>query len=411
MTGSSSNANGAGMDEATLERFADLVIGFAANVQPEQIVAIGAEPGKEAFARALAASAYRAGAKFVDVSYFDLQVKRARLMHAPEDSLDFVPSWYGDRVLELGRQRCSRIGLTGPAMPGVLDDLDPARTGRDQLPSLKEGAKVVNDRTTNWTAVPCPTPAWAKLVHPDLPEDEAYAKLVEQILHVCRLDEDDPVAVWKERLDTLTEVREKLNARHLDAVRFEGPGTDLTVGLLPSSKWLSAGDFTTIDGIVHMPNLPSEEVFSCPDPQRTEGVVRSTKPLVVSGSIIRGLEVEFREGRVTRIDAEEGADVLRGYAGRDEGASRLGEVALVDRDGRIGPLDTVFFDTLLDENAASHIAIGQAYAFTAGDEDRERINNSAIHIDFMIGGPGVNTFGIDGEGTESPLLIDGVWKV
>jgi aminopeptidase len=409
MTGS--NGNGAGMDEATLERFADLVIGFAANVQPEQIVAIGAEPGKEALARALAASAYRAGAKFVDVSYFDLQVKRARLMHAAEDTLDFVPSWYGDRILELGRQRCARIGLTGPAMPGVLDDLDPARTGRDQLPSLKEGAKVVNDRTTNWTAVPCPTVPWAKLVHPDLPEDEAYAKLVEQILHVCRLDEDDPIAAWKTRLDRLTAVREKLNALHFDAVRFRGPGTDLTVGLLPTSTWLSAGDFTTVDGIVHMPNLPSEEVFSCPDPQRTDGVVRSTKPLVVSGSIIRGLEVEFRDGRAVRIEAEEGAEVLRGYAGRDEGASRLGEVALVDRDGRIGPLDTVFFDTLLDENAASHIAIGQAYAFTAGDEDRDRINNSAIHIDFMIGGPGVDTFGIDGDGNEVPLLVDGVWKV
>jgi aminopeptidase len=409
MTGSSTN--GAGIDPATLERFADLVVGFAANVQPDQIVAIGAEPGKEPFARALAASAYRAGAKFVDVSYFDLAVKRARLEHAAEDTLDFVPSWYGERILELGRQRCARIGLTGPAMPGVLDDLDPARTGRDQLPSLKEGAKVVNDRTTNWTAVPCPTPAWARLVHPDLPEDEAYRKLVEQILHVCRLDEDDPIAAWKVRLDKLTGVREKLNARRLDAVRFVGPGTDLTVGLLPSSKWLSAGDFTTIDGIVHMPNLPSEEVFTCPDPTRTDGVVRSTKPLVVSGSIIRGLEVEFRGGRAVRIDAEDGAEVLRGYAARDEGASRLGEVALVDKDGRIGPLDTVFFDTLLDENAASHIAIGQAYAFTAGEEDRERINASAIHIDFMIGGPGVDTFAIDSDGNESPLLVGGAWQV
>ncbi len=408
---SGSSTNGAGMDRATLERFADLIVGFAANVQPDQIVAIGAEPGKEQMARAIAASAYRAGAKFVDVSYFDLMVKRARLEHAAEETLDFVPSWYGERILELGRQRCARIGLTGPAMPGVLDDLDPARTGRDQLPSLKEGAKVVNDRTTNWTAVPCPTPAWAQLVHPDLAQDEAYAKLVAEILHVCRLDEQDPIAAWKVRMDTLTDVREKLNARRLDAVRFVVPGTDLTVGLLPSSTWLSAGDFTTIDGIVHMPNLPSEEVFSCPDPQRTDGVVRSTKPLVVSGSIIRGLEVEFRDGKAVRIDAEEGGDVLRGYAARDEGASRLGEVALVDRDGRIGPLETVFFDTLLDENAASHIAIGQAYAFTAGEEDRDRINSSAIHIDFMIGGPGVDTYAIDRDGNESPLLVGGEWKV
>jgi aminopeptidase len=399
------------VNEADLERFADLVVRFAANVQDGQIVAIGAEPGKEPMARALAAAAYRAGAKFVDVTYFDLLVKRARLLHAAEDTLDFVPSWYGERILALGEQRCARIGLTGPSMPGVLDDIDPARTGRDQLPQLKEGAKVINDRTTNWTAVPSPTPAWAKLVHPDLDEDAAYAKLVEQVLHVCRLDEDDPIAAWKERMDTLTAVREKLTARRFDAVRFRGPGTDLTVGLLPSSIWLSAGDFTTVDGLVHMPNLPSEEVFSCPDPARTEGVVRSTKPLVVSGSIIRGLEVEFRDGRAVRIDADEGADVLRGYAARDEGASRLGEVALVDGEGRIGPLDTVFFDTLLDENAASHIAIGQAYAFTAGEEDHGRINSSAIHIDFMIGGPGVDTFGVESDGTEVPLLSGGAWQV
>jgi aminopeptidase len=399
------------VNEADLERFADLVVRFAANVQEGQIVAIGAEPGKEPMARALAAAAYRAGAKFVDVTYFDLLVKRARLRHAAQDTLDFVPSWYGERILELGEQRCARIGLTGPSMPGVLDDIDPARTGRDQLPQLKEGAKVINDRTTNWTAVPCPTPAWAQLVHPDLDQDAAYAKLVEQVLHVCRLDEDDPIAAWKQRMDTLTAVREKLTARRFDAVRFRGPGTDLTVGLLPSSIWLSAGDFTTIDGLVHMPNLPSEEVFSCPDPARTEGVVRSTKPLVVSGSIIRGLEVEFRDGRAVRIDADEGADVLRGYAARDEGASRLGEVALVDGEGRIGPLDTVFFDTLLDENAASHIAIGQAYAFTAGEEDHGRINSSAIHIDFMIGGPGVDTFGVESDGTEVPLLRGGAWQV
>jgi len=405
------SASTAAFDAATIERMAELTVSFAANVQRGQIVAISAELGKEAMVRALAGAAYRHGAKFVDVAYMDMYVKRERILNADEDTLDFVPSWYGERILELGRQRCARIGLTGPAMPGVLDDLDPERTGRDQLPSLKEGAKVVNDRTTNWTAVPCPTPAWARLVHPDLPDDEAYAKLVEQILHICRLDEGDPIAAWKERLDTLTEVREKLNARKLSAVRFAGPGTDLTVGLLPSSKWLSAGDFTTIDGIVHMPNLPSEEVFSCPDPQRTDGVVCSTKPLVVSGSIIRGLEVEFRDGKAVRIDAEEGAEVLRGYAARDEGASRLGEVALVDKDGRIGPLDTVFFDTLLDENAASHIAIGQAYAFTAGDEDRERINTSAIHIDFMIGGPGVDTFAIDRDGNETPLLVDGTWQV
>ena len=160
-----------------------------------------------------------------------------------------------------------------------------------------------------------------------------------------------------------------------------------------------------------MPNLPSEEVFGAPDPQRTDGVVRATKPLVVAGSIVRRLEVEFRDGRAVRIDADEGADIVRGYAARDEGASRLGEVALVDGEGRIGKLGTTFFDTLLDENAASHIALGRAYDFTAGEEDRARVNQSAIHVDFMIGGDDVDVDGIEDGGAEVPVLRGGAWQL
>ncbi len=400
----------AGFDQATLERFADLTVGFAANVQRGQIVAIGAELGKEAMVRALAASAYRHGARFVDVSYFDMHVKRARILNADEDTLDFVPSWYGERLLELGRQRAARIGLAGPATPGLLDDLDPARAGRDLLPALKETGIVVNEATTNWTIVPYPTVAWARQVHPDLPEEEAMARLCEEILHVCRLDEDDPIAAWTARMDVLTGAADRLTQRRFSSLRFRGEGTDLTVGLVPTCQFRAAS-FETVDGVRHMPNLPSEEVFGAPDPQRTDGVVRATKPLVVSGSIIRGLEVEFRDGRVVRIDADENAEVLRGYTERDEGASRLGEVALVDGEGRIGRLGTVFFDTLLDENAASHIALGQAYSFTAGEEDRERLNRSAIHVDFMIGGDDVSVAGITDGGEEVPVLQGGAWKL
>jgi aminopeptidase len=397
-------------DAATVERLADLAVGFAANVQRGQIVAIQAELGKEELVRAIAASAYRHGAKFVDPFYFDMHVKRARILHADEDTLDFVPSWYGERVLELGRQRCARIGIAGPATPGLLDDLDPARAGRDLLPAVKESGVVVNEATTNWTIVPFPTRAWAERVYPDLPPDEAFERLGREIVHVCRLDEPDPIAAWRERSDTLVAVAERLSRRRFSALRFRGEGTDLTVGLLPTTLFLAA-KFRTADGIDHMPNLPSEEVFGAPDPQRADGVVRATKPLVVAGSIVRGLEVEFRDGRAVRIDADEGADLLRGYAARDDGAARLGEVALVDGEGRIGRLGTTFFDTLLDENAASHIALGRAYDFTAGEEDRARVNQSAIHVDFMIGGDDVDVDGIEDGGAEVPVLRGGAWQL
>jgi aminopeptidase len=398
------------LDDATLERFADLVVGFGANVQPGQIVAIASENGKERLTRAVAASAYRHGAKFVDVVYFDLHVKRARLQYAAEETLDFVPSWYAARMVELGRQRCARIGLSGPAAPGLLADIDPARAGRDQLPAIKEAGIVVNEHTTNWSIIPCPTMRWAEVVHPELPADEAYDRLCREVVHVCRLDEEDPVAAWTARADTLVGAADRLNRRRFGAVRFRGPGTDLHVGLLPGSKW-TAARFETVDGIVHMPNLPTEEVFTAPDPQRVSGVVRATKPLMVGGSIIRGLEVEFSDGHAVRIDAEEGADVLRAYIARDEGASRLGEVALVDREGRIGALDAVFFDTLLDENAASHIALGHAYEVTVDKDDRDRMNQSGIHVDFMIGGPDVDVLGLTDGGEEVPVLRDGEWQV
>jgi aminopeptidase len=397
------------MDDATLERLAQLAVRFGSNVQNGQIVAVGAEVGKERIARAIAAEAYKAGAVFVDVSYFDLRVKRARILHADEDTLEFVPSWYGQRLLALGEQRAARVGLSGPADPHALEGLDPARVGRDLLPGLRETGKVVNDATTNWTIVPGITPAWAELVHPSLEPEAAYAKLTEQLVHILRLDEEDPVAAWTERFDLLVGVAERVSSRRFDALHFEGPGTDLTVGLLPTTTFLSAR-FETVDGIVHRPNLPSEEIFGAPDPQRTDGVVRATKPLVLGGTIIRGLEVEFSAGRVVRVDAETGADVLRGYVAKDEGAARLGEVALVDGQGRIGPLDTVFFDTLLDENAASHIALGNAYAFTAGEEDQDRLNQSAIHVDFMIGSPEVDVTGVK-DGERVPVLVGGNWQL
>jgi len=404
-------ASFSGFDEQSLERFADLMVGFGANVQKGQIVAIGAEIGKEEVARALAASAYRHGARFVDVAYFDPHVKHARLANADPQTLEFVPSWFGERILALGDQRCARIGLSGPAAPGLFDDIDPALVGKDQLPAVKESGTVVNAATTNWTIGPCPSQEWAELVFPDLEPGAALERLAEALVHVCRLDEDDPVAAWRGRAAVLTDAAAKVTERRFDALHFEGPGTNLVVGLLPTSNFLAA-QFETVDGIEHMPNIPSEEIFSVPDPLRTEGVVRATKPLVLGGSIIEGLEVEFKGGKATRIDAEKNAEILRGYCERDEGASRLGEVALVDGEGRIGKLGTTFFDTLLDENAASHIALGSAYGMCLdGDDDRDRINLSRIHVDFMIGAHEMSVTGVGADGTRTPVLMADEWQL
>ncbi|HVE68301.1 MAG TPA: aminopeptidase [Solirubrobacteraceae bacterium] len=399
------------MTDEELERFAELVVGFGANVQPGQVVAIGTEPGKERITRALAAEAYRRGARFVDVAWFDVHVKRARIAYAAQDTLDYVPPWYGERILALGEHRAARIGLSGPVAPRLLEDLDPARVGRDQLPFVAETGRVVSERTTNWTIAPAPTQEWAELVYPGAPPAEAFERLWGAIRHICRLDEDDPVAAWRERMGTLVAAAGRLSERRFDALHLEGPGTDLTVGLLPSSRWLAAS-FTTVDGIEHFPNLPSEETFTTPDPERVDGVVRATKPLALPGTIIQGLEVEFRDGRAVRIDAQAGADAMRALCERDEGAARLGEVALVDREGRIGPLDTVFYDTLLDENAASHIALGRAYDMAVDDEaDKRRANVSDIHVDFMIGGPDVDATGVTRDGARVPVLRDGAWAL
>jgi aminopeptidase len=390
---------------------AELVVRVGANVQPGQIVAVSSEPGKEELARAVAEAAYRAGALYVEPSIWDVYFKRARLLHADPDTLDFVPSWYGQRMVSLGEQRVARIALHGPVAPDALDGIDPGLIGRDRLPAVKESTKVLNDRTTNWSATLCPTPAWAKLVHPDLEPDEALAKLWDEAAEVCRLKEPDPVQAWRDRVAGLIAVADRLQALQLDELRFEGPGTSLSIGLLPSSHWI-CGKLETVGGIVHFPNIPTEEVFTTPDPERVEGTVRSTKPLFVGGTTIQGLRVRFEAGRAVEIDADEGAATLRTLAARDPGAARLGEVALVDRESRIGQLGTVFYDTLLDENAASHIALGQGLVFALDDErDHERMNSSELHIDFMIGSNEVAVTGVTRDGREVPLLRDGAWQV
>jgi aminopeptidase len=389
---------------------AQLAVTVGANVAPGQTIVVNAKLGQEPLARAIAGAAYDAGAHQVEVNYGDPYVQLARLERAPEDALGTVTPWVRERLLTLADLQGSLVSLSGPVAPGLLDAVDPARIGRDTV-ALRESMEVMARRALNWTIVPGPNAAWAKLVHPDLDEEAALEKLWEQIAHICRLDEEDPVDAWEMRSEQLSDAARRLDAAQLDSLHFSGPGTELTVGLLTGVRW-HGGKFETAWGRVHLPNLPTEEVFTSPDPGRTDGHVTSTKPLLVSGRSVEALRIRFEAGRAVEVDADSGGSLVRELIKRDSEADRLGEVALVDGSGRIGPTGSVFHDTLLDENAASHIALGAGFHHLAENpESSVRVNESVIHTDFMIGGPGVRVTGRTADGSEVPVLIDGEWRI
>jgi aminopeptidase len=397
------------IDEWT-DKLAELAV-FGANVQPGQLVSITSYIGKEDLTRRVTRAAYERGAKYVDVLYFDQWLKRERIALAAEDTLDFVPPWMRERLFYLSDEHAARVTLSGPHAPRALEGLDPGRAGRDLLPYLPETGEVVNRMTTSWCIVPAPTRSWAELVFPDLEREVAYERLWEDVAHICRLDADDPAEAWIERSSALKANARRLTERGFDAIRLHGPGTDVTIGLLSTAIW-AAGDLETVDGRRHSPNLPTEELFTTPDPERVDGHVTATMPLELSGSIITGIRVEFEAGRAVKIDAESGAEALRAVASRDDGASRLGEVALVDGGGRIGPLGRVFYDTLIDENAATHIALGDGYDHPVEDaSERKRVNKSRVHIDFMIGSLELDVDGITRDDQAVPVLRGGAWQI
>lgn len=395
-----------------LDALAELAVGLGANVQGGQVVSVSVQPGQEPIMRAVAEKAYARGAKYLDVRFFDPYVKHSRLRHAALDTLSYVPPWLGESTLALGDVGAARISFQGPVAPHLMDDIDAERLGLDTTPRVKESTQVTMSQKCNWTLVPFPNPEWAALVHPELEPAGAYAKLWEQIADICRLNESDPTAAWVTRLAALEAHGRRMNELSLDRLHYTGPGTDLTIGLLPSSLWIS-GRMRNVNGITHCANIPTEEVFSAPDPQRVEGHVRATKPLFITGTApIEGLSVRFEGGKVVGLDAKQGVEILRTMVAKDDGASRLGEVALVDRESRINRSGSVFYSTLLDENATCHIAVGAAYPFSVGeDSDRSRANTSTVHIDFMIGSDEVNVDGVRADGSVVPLLRAGTWQI
>jgi aminopeptidase len=397
------------MDAQRLERYAELTVRFAANVSEGQLVVIQAHVEHAPLVRAVTRAAYRAGARGVGADYRDDHLRRALVELAPEEALTWTPPWTLTRIDTLAEEGGALIALHGDPEPELLADLDGARLGRARpLAYAEKWRDIAASGRVSWTIVPGPTPGWAAQVFGE-PDEERLWRALEKAM---RLTDQDPVAAWQRRLEQLSSVAAELNERRFEALHYRGPGTDLTVGLLPSSTWQSA-QHRTPSGRSNVVNLPTEEVYTSPDRRRAEGVIRSTRPLSVGGRIVRDLELRLREGRVVEVRASSGADVVQGQMEVDEGARRLGEVALVDGSSGVGKLGLTFFNTLLDENATCHIAYGFGIRTAVTDErdQEEGLNSAATHVDFMVGGPEVEVDGLGPGGAAVPILRGDVFQV
>jgi aminopeptidase len=388
-----------------LEAYADLAVRVGANVQEGQTVLLTTQVEHAPLARALTRAAYRAGARYVDVRYRDDHVRHAMIELGPDEALTHSPEWMKQlyRAMEGGAQ----LWTTGDPEPQLMNDLDGERVGRARM---KEVAEIIRDqmveRSLNWSGVAYPSEGWATQIYGE-PDVE---RLWEAVAFCTRLDEADPVQAWRDHMARLEERGKQLNELGLDAIHYTGPGTDLTVGLNPNARWMSAL-FRTRDGIEYVPNMPTEEVFTTPDCRRAEGTIRSSRPLVLDGDIIEGLQLTVKDGKIVDVQADKGAGIVRGQLEVDDRAAYLGELALVDGTSRVGQTHTTFFDTLYDENATCHIAYGFGVPEAFEGEPDEGMNVSAVHTDFMVGGPELSVDGITKDGRAVPILREDVWQL
>ena len=406
------------IDPAQLARLADVAVNVGLNLQPGQDLILTAPAEALPLVRAIAQSAYRAGAGVVTPILSDDEIARARFRHASDASFDRAPDWLYKGMAQAFDAGAGRMAIAG-ADPMALAEEDPekvARANKANSLAYKPALEKISTFEINWTIAAYPTVGWARQVFPDLPEEEAVRTLAEAIFAASRVTGDDPVGAWAAHNAALRERSSWLNAERFDALHFTGPGTDLMVGLAEGHEW-HGGASTAQNGVTCNPNIPTEEVFTTPHARRVDGTVRATKPLSYNGALIEEIEMRFEGGRAVEARSSKGETVLHRMIDSDEGARRLGEVALVPFSSPISQTGLLFYNTLFDENAACHIAMGQCYSkcFLDGASlSSEQIaaqggNSSVIHVDWMIGGPDTDIDGVRADGTRVPVFRKGEW--
>lgn len=399
-----------------LNRYADLAVDVGVNLQAGQRLLIWSSVEFAPLVEKVAVRAYQRGATLVEVVWNDPQLLLARFEYAPRDSFDAVSTWWAKAGLEYAERGDAILSIRGTD-PDLLKDQDSKliSTHRQAEARVSEPyLRFVSANAMNWCVMAHPVPAWAAKVFPDAAPDEREALLWNAIFDICRVKEADPVTTWREHTATLAARCDYLNDKRYSALHFTGPGTDLTVGLPDQHVWRGGGT-TASNGVAFVANLPTEEVFTAPHLGRVDGTVSASRPLNYNGALIDGFTLAFRDGRVTDVSADKGETLLRSLVESDEGAARLGEIALVPESSPIARSKRLFYNTLYDENAASHVALGRAYRHciegctTLDDTDFAVMggNSSVIHVDFMIGSPEVDVDGIRQDGEAEPLMRAG----
>ncbi|HZW99077.1 MAG TPA: aminopeptidase [Trueperaceae bacterium] len=404
--------------ESRLRRYADLLLKVGVNLQPGQKLVVRTSTESVDLTRLVVEGAYKLGSPYVEVFWSDEGVTRTRFMHAPDSSFEIVPQENAQAMIRLAKEGAASLSIAADD-PDNLAGTDPKRMAtylKNWRPLLKPYYEIAMSDGIAWCVSAAASPAWARRVFPGIPEKQAVEKLWDLIFKAVRLDADDPVAAWRSHLDRLSTAKARLNDKNYAALRFRAPGTDLRVGLAEGHLW-DGGSSRTPQDVSFVANMPTEEVFTAPHRERVDGVVRASKPLAYNGNLIDDFELTFEGGVVTKAVAGTGQAALDNILSADAGARRLGEVALVPASSRISRTGVLFYETLFDENAACHIALGKAYAVTvkggANMNQEEKLaaglNDSLTHVDFMIGSDQMDVDGELPSGELEPVMRGGEW--